>query len=124
MGTESLELWRSEVEGGLFTYQLRESGAGSAVVVDVDSKDWCRVALAIDALSGHRKSTVMIRGPPVDRLDIDCELPRGEYRLLMALGASWGSRSAGRCPATCPVRGPCSGHRHPSALLDRRAGLD
>ena len=101
-GGVSFELWRSEMTGGLFTYQLKESGSGREAVVDVDSRDWCRVALAIDALSGHRRSTVLSRGSPTDRLDLDHELPLGEYRLLMALGASWESRPTGRSQLVIP----------------------
>ena len=102
--SETYELWRSGAESVFFVYQLKKIGRGGETIVDVDSRDWCRVALAIDALSGHQRSAVLQRRPEGDRLILDYQLPLAEYRLLIASGASWDGGAGGRPSLLLPSR--------------------
>jgi hypothetical protein len=102
-GPRVFELWRDVAQGSPPSYLLLQRQGRVETTVNIDPRNWRRVALAIDVLSGHRRSAVIRTTEGYCSLDLDCELPLAEYRLLLASGAVWATGHTGRTQLLVPT---------------------
>lgn len=94
-----------------WTFYLAASGDGATKYVQLVSEDWRRVALAIDAMSGHPRDARIIRISGRSFLEVDFGLPSADRRLLFASRISWHGFSPGGARYNIPPGAEAIAHQ-------------
>jgi len=98
-GPLTLALWRGPDWQG---YYLENFSSTSRSFVSVQSGEWRRIALAIDAVTGHAREARISTDGENGILEVEFGLPPAVYRFLYASGGAWRAIHAGAARYSFP----------------------